>query len=52
MGKSFVQPLIYLSDECYEHTPSYIKGTVSCVQQKKIKNTIVQNEYLCDASNS
>ncbi len=53
MGKSFVQPLIYLSDERYEHTPSYIKGTVSCVQQqKKIKNAIVQTVYLCDASNS
>lgn len=54
-GKCFVQPLIYLSDGRYEHTPSYIKGTVgtvSCVQQKKIKNAIVQNEYLCDASNS
>lgn len=55
MGKCFVQPLIYLSDGRYEHTPSYIKGTVSCVQRKKIKNTIVQIvqiEYLCDASNS
>ncbi len=52
MGKYFVQPLTYPSDERYEHTPSYIKGTVSCVRQKKIKNTIVQIEYLCDASNS
>lgn len=24
MGKCFVQPLIYLSDERYEHTPPYI----------------------------
>lgn len=24
MGKRFVQPLIYLSDERYEHTPPYI----------------------------
>lgn len=45
MGKCFVQPLTYPSDERYEHTPSYIKGIVSCVRQKKIKNTIVQNEY-------
>lgn len=51
-GKCFVQPLIYLSDGRYEHTPSYIKGTVSCIRQKKIKNTIVQIEFLCDASNS
>lgn len=50
-GKCFVQPLIYLSDERYEHTLPYIKELFLCSAAED-QNAIVQTEYLCDASNS
>lgn len=40
MGKSFVQPLIYLSDERYEHTLPYIKGAVFVFSSRRSKTRL------------
>ncbi len=39
-GKCFVQPLIYLSDERYEHTLPYIKGAVFVFSSRRSKTRL------------